>query len=305
MHDDKTIRRDTVDLTESKETRKANLVVLAGQDIGRKYDVEGEEMFIGRNEICEIFIDDEDVSRTHAKIAATSEYVYIEDLGSTNGTLINGEKIKRHQLEDGDRIQVGNITVLKFNYVDEIEESFNEQLYNAANKDFLTQVYNKKYFIDRLKMEFSYSRRHGAPLSLMIFDIDFFKKINDTHGHLAGDALLKQFADIIEQTKRQEDLFARYGGEEFMLLLRDTDLETSISIAEKIRKKIATTTFHIEQNTVSMTVSIGVSVLVGEGCKTYKELIESADQQLYKAKEKGRNRVCYISDSKEPDLKVV
>lgn len=307
MQDDKTIRRDTVDLTESKDTRKANFVVLAGQDIGRKYDVESEEMYIGRNEMCEIFVDDEDVSRIHAKIDATSDYVYIEDLGSTNGTLVNGDKIKRHQLEDGDRIQVGSMTVLKFNYVDEIEESFNEQLYNAANKDYLTQVYNKKYFIDRLKMEFSYSKRHAAPLSLMIFDIDFFKKINDTHGHLAGDSLLKQFATTIDQTKRQEDLFARYGGEEFILLLRNTNIETSISIAEKIRKKIETSKFKIDKKNIPVTVSIGVSVLVGENFSTYQELIRSADRQLYIAKENGRNQVRHTTDNKgsNPKLNLV
>lgn len=304
MTDDKTIRKDPVDLTESPDTRKANFVVLAGQDIGRKYDVENDEIYIGRNEMCEIFVDDEDVSRIHAKIETTSNFVYIEDLGSTNGTLVNGEKIKRHCLADGDRIQVGSMTVLKFNYVDEIEESFNEQLYNAANKDYLTQVYNKKYFIDRLKMEFSYSTRHNAPLSLMIFDIDFFKKINDTYGHLAGDSLLKQFATTIDQTKRQEDLFARYGGEEFMLLLRNTDINTSVSIAEKIRSKIEKTKFVLDKQTISITVSIGISVLTGDNFKDHRGLIRSADRQLYLAKESGRNQIQYAKDDTDTNPKL-
>ncbi|MCB0271466.1 MAG: diguanylate cyclase [Bdellovibrionales bacterium] len=304
MKDDKTIRRDTVDLTDSRETRKANFVVLAGLDIGRKYDVENDEMYIGRNEMCEIFVDDEDVSRIHAKIESTTNYVYIEDLGSTNGTLVNGEKIKRHQLQDGDRIQVGSVTVLKFNYVDEIEDSFNEQLYNAANKDYLTQVYNKKYFIDRLKMEFSYSKRHDAPLSLMIFDIDFFKKINDTFGHLAGDSLLKQFATTIDQTKRQEDLFARYGGEEFILLLRNTDLETAISIGDKIRKKIESTQFTLDKKQVPVTVSIGISVLAKDNFQDYHDLIRAADKQLYRAKEKGRNQIQHTQDQKDANIKL-
>lgn len=291
MKDDKTIRRDTKDLTESAKTRKANFVVLAGMDIGRKYDIEVEEMYIGRNDMCEIFVDDEDVSRIHAKIEATSDYIFIEDLGSTNGTLINGEKVKRHRLEDGDRIQIGNHTVLKFNYVDEIEDSFNEQLYNAANKDYLTQIYNKKYFIDRLTMEFSYSKRHNSPLSLMIFDIDHFKKINDTYGHLAGDLLLKQFAITIDQIKRQEDLFARYGGEEFILLLRNTELESASSIAEKIRKKIEETEFKVDKKTVPITVSIGLSVLSKNNFEEHTDLIKSADEQLYRAKTAGRNQV--------------
>jgi two-component system cell cycle response regulator len=239
MADDKTIRRTTKDLSNVEEqSRKANFVVLAGQDIGRKYDVEKNEIYVGRNETCEIFIDDEDVSRVHAKVITEGEYVYIQDLGSTNGLLVNGVKIQRQKLQDGDRVQIGNLTVLKFNFVDEMEDSFNEQLYNAANKDYLTQIYNKKYFLDRLKMEFSYSKRHNTPLSLMLFDLDFFKKINDTYGHLAGDQILKQFAHEINFIKRHEDLFARYAQTwSLPCPLRKKSVSESKSILSKSIKK--------------------------------------------------------------------
>ncbi len=302
MVDDKTIRRTTKDLSSNsnveEETRKANFVVLAGQDIGRKYDIEKSEIYIGRNETCEIYIDDEDVSRVHAKVISEPESVYIQDLGSTNGTLVNGEKVQRHKLQDGDRVQVGNLTVLKFNFVDEIEDSFNEQLYNAANKDYLTQIYNKKYFLDRLKMEFSYSKRHNTPLSLMLFDLDYFKKINDTYGHLAGDQILKQFANEINFIKRHEDLFARYGGEEFVLLLRGTDQEAAAAIAEKIRKRIEEHAFKVDKKEVSMTTSIGIGCFEQNNMEDYQQLLNVTDQLLYRAKEQGRNQVQFNKSEK-------
>ncbi len=299
MPDDKTIRRTTKDLSNLEEqSRKANFVVLAGQDIGRKYDIEKNEIYVGRNETCEIFIDDEDVSRVHAKVTSELDYVLIQDLGSTNGTLVNGVKVQRHKLQDGDRIQIGNLTVLKFNFVDEIEDSFNEQLYNAANKDYLTQIYNKKYFLDRLKMEFSYSKRHHTPLSLMMFDLDNFKKINDTFGHLAGDQILKQFAHEINFIKRHEDLFARYGGEEFILLLRGTNQDAAVVIAEKIRKRIEDHSFKIDKKDVSVTTSIGVAAFEQNNMNDYQHLLNSTDQLLYQAKEKGRNQVQHALISK-------
>ena len=307
MADDKTIRRTTKDLSNSnveEQSRKANFVVLAGQDIGRKYDIEKNEIYIGRNETCEIFIDDEDVSRVHAKVVTEGEYVYIQDLGSTNGLLVNGDKIQRQKLQDGDRIQIGNLTVLKFNFVDEIEDSFNEQLYNAANKDYLTQIYNKKYFLDRLRMEFSYSKRHNTPLSLMLFDLDYFKKINDTYGHLAGDQILKQFAHEINFIKRHEDLFARYGGEEFVLLLRGTNQEAAVVIAEKIRKRIEEHAFKVDKKEVKVTTSIGVGSFEQNNLEDYQDLINVTDQLLYRAKENGRNQVQFGQSGKSNTKKL-
>ncbi|MEZ4704214.1 MAG: GGDEF domain-containing protein [Bdellovibrionota bacterium] len=291
--EDKTIRKETRDLASENEGKKANFVVIAGQDIGRKYEVSKEALTVGRKTDCDIFVDDEDVSRNHALINIKSDGIYITDLGSTNGTLVNGEKITTHLLQDGDRVQIGNLMVLKFNFVDEIEESFNEQLYNAANKDYLTQVYNKKYFIDRFKMEFSYSKRHDSKLSVMLFDLDHFKQINDTYGHLAGDQILRKFAAEITAMKRHEDLFARYGGEEFVLLLRDTDQESAVSIAEKIRTRIEKVSFQADKHAVHVTVSIGVATFQENNFFHHDELLRKADQQLYRAKQTGRNAVCF------------
>lgn len=304
--DDKTVRRDIRDLLTSAGGLKANFVVLAGQDIGRTFPIEKAELSIGRGENADIYIDDEDVSRQHARIEVTADAILLTDLGSTNGTLVNGQKIRNRKLEDGDRIQVGNLTVLKFNFLDNIEEEFNEQLYTAANKDFLTQIYNRKYFVDRLKMEISYARRHETALTLLILDLDHFKKINDTYGHSAGDMILKQFASQIALSKRHEDLFARYGGEEFVLLLRGTPKETSIAIAEKIRMKVEQLHFNADGNDVTLTVSIGLGTFYKNNYKNNETFLRATDSLLYRAKREGRNRVFYsregLADSFKLDL---
>ncbi len=292
-YDDNTVRRDVRDLLTACGTLKANFVVLAGQDIGRKYEVNKAQVLIGRNETCDIFIDDEDVSRHHARIMVEPDKILIQDLGSTNGTLVNGARVARHILTNGDRVQIGNLTILKFNFLDEMEDTFNEQLYTAANKDFLTQAYNKKYFLDRLKMEVSHSRRHGVPLSLIIFDLDFFKQINDRYGHLVGDQVLKQLSFQVSQMKRHEDLLARYGGEEFVILLRDIPEENAVQIAEKLRTRIAESSIFVDNLEVRVTLSLGVATFFRNNYKNDESFLKAADHHLYLAKNKGRNQVHY------------
>ena len=288
--EDKTIRKNIIETFNKIEDIKACFVVLAGKDIGKNFEINKKKFFIGRNPKCDVPVNDDDVSRRHARVEMTTQGIIIYDLGSTNGTLVNGMKIKKHTLQDGDRIQVGSFTILKFNFLDALENTFNEELYNSANRDFLTQAYNKKYFIDRLSMEFSYAIRHTAPLSLLFFDIDHFKKINDKYGHLAGDFILKDLVLKIKSEKRQEDLLARYGGEEFILLLRDTSAEKAILIAENMRITIQKHNFKFEKKDIPVTISIGISVLKDENFKNINSFIKTADEELYKAKKNGRNQ---------------
>jgi two-component system, cell cycle response regulator len=304
--DDKTTKRDVRDLLNLSSGVRANFVVLAGEDIGRKYEITKTEMIVGRSETADIFIDDQDVSRAHAKIEVQKDSITISDLGSTNGTLVNGKPVQRHDLKDGDKIQIGNITILKFNFLDNIEETFNEQLYNAANKDFLTGIYNKKYFMDRLRMEFSYSHRHASPLSLMVIDLDHFKRVNDKFGHSAGDYVLRELSGQFNSIKRHEDLFARWGGEEFVLLLRDTPKDTAIQIAEKLRSRIEEYEFITEDGRIPVTISIGLATLEEGNYKTHDTFFRAADGQLLKAKKSGRNRVSFgmegVSDTIKAQL---
>src|ERR1044071_7740388 len=169
--------------------KRAQLVVLAVANVGEMYNLQGT-LLIGRGRDADIRIQGDGISRQHARMKVGADGVQFEDLGSTNGSFVNGERVERVALQDGDKIQLGTATILKFNYQDEIDEDFQRQMVEPASRDALTQVYNKRFFIERLNSEFAYATRHKALLSLIIFDIDHFKRINDTHGHLAGDYVL-------------------------------------------------------------------------------------------------------------------
>ena len=157
----------------------------------------------------------------------------VEDMGSTNGTFCNGIKIDRRELADGDKIMVGSSTILKFTYHDYLDEVFQRQMYESALRDGLTKVFNKKYFTDYLEKEFAFAARHGGPLALIFLDIDYFKKINDTHGHPAGDFVLAELSQMMATLLRTEDVLARFGGEEFTILCRGSDLSGAKIVAER------------------------------------------------------------------------
>jgi diguanylate cyclase (GGDEF)-like protein len=193
-------------------------------------------------------------------------------------------------LVDGDKLQVGSTTILKFSYQDEVEEQFQKQLYDSATRDGLTGAFNKKYFADQLKTEFAFCYRHNTPLSLALFDIDFFKKLNDGFGHPAGDLALKQLSALVQKALRTEDIFARYGGEEFGVILRDTDGERAFLIAERVRRSTEQHEFTYEGKRLPLTISIGIATLEKQAYPSPKALVKAADQFLYEAKRKGRNR---------------
>jgi two-component system cell cycle response regulator len=270
--------------------RAAYLIVINGRSVGKMYKVQNDRTFIGRAPDCDVLVDDEGVSRRHAYIQRGVEAYEVVDNNSTNGIFINGQRVRGHALKDGDRLQVGSSTILKFSFQDEMEQNYQKQLYDSATRDALTGAYNKKYFADQLKTEFAYCFRHDTHLSLCLFDIDFFKKLNDGWGHLAGDMVLKELAQVVMKTLRTEDIFARYGGEEFGVILRDTDGEHAFLIAERLRRKIEAYKFMYEGERLPVTVSIGVSTLEQKNHESPKAMVKAADGYLYKAKEAGRNR---------------
>ena len=281
--------------TELKKRRgrdRASLVVLAGTNVGEMYRLEGVEVVIGRASNATVRLSDDGISRRHARVFAEGAAFMVEDLGSANGTMVNGVRIAGKQaLEDGDKIRLGPTTILKFGFADDIEESFQQRMYDAALRDGLTGAYNKKYFLDRIDSELSYARRHHFDLSLLMFDADHFKRVNDTYGHLAGDAVLVKLSQIGMGALRQEDIFARYGGEEFAILCRGVKLQHAGVLGERLRGSVEAAVFEHEGRRMPVTISVGVASYPTSPVETPSQLIAAADNALYEAKRCGRNRV--------------
>ncbi len=269
---------------------RAYLIVLAGENLGQMFPIREAETVIGRAADASVRLKDDGVSRRHARILNKDGEVMVEDMKSANGTLLNGQRVDRAELQDGDKIQVGSTTILKFTYADRLEEDFQQKMYEAALHDGLTRAYTKRYFLDRMPTEIAYARRHSTPLSLLMLDVDHFKKVNDTHGHPAGDYVLVLLAQLISSALRTEDIFARYGGEEFLVLCRGASVDNAALLAERLRARIETAAFEYQETPIPVTISIGVALYVDQPDAATK-LIAAADAALYEAKRGGRNRV--------------
>ena len=273
------------------EHRSACLVVISGSELGRIYKLDGPEFILGRSENAALRIVDDGVSRRHAKISQTGDQVTLLDLDSTNGTFCNGERVAERLLRDGDKIRIGTTTILKFSLQDALEEDFSRRQYEWATRDALTGCFNKKYFAERLPAEIAYARRHDKGLSLAMCDIDHFKRINDTYGHTAGDAVLRNVARVLLESVRQEDTVSRWGGEEFAVVMRDTKGDVAFVAAERIRRRLESMVIEYEGQRILVTISIGLASWGEvEAVSTPEALVQRADAYLYRAKHQGRNR---------------
>ena len=280
---------------EQKPKRTAVLIMLAGSEIGRMFRLNDGDTIIGRSRNAGLTLSDEGISREHVHIQLRGDGgVNISDLGSTNGTLVNGRRLfpdETQRLMDGDKIQVGATVMLKFSYQDAMEEQFQQRLYASAVRDPLTGIYNKGYLLERVAQEWAYSIRHSMPLSMAVVDLDLFKRVNDTLGHAAGDEVLKQVAQCLARQLRVEEVVARYGGEEFVVLLRETPLDHAVTCAERLRVAIECLPIFWNGSRVPVTASIGVASTEQTKGSRWQDLFEQADQRLYAAKRGGRNRV--------------
>ncbi len=272
------------------------LTVLTGTATGQTFKLSRGEAVIGRADDALVRLVDDGVSRNHARLRLETDKLWVEDLDSRNGTFVNGAKIdQRVPLEDGDKIQVGRTTVLRFAYHDEIDESFHENLMSSALRDPLTRLFNKRYFLDRLDSELKFARRHEASLSLLMLDLDHFKLVNDTHGHLAGDAVLVNLAGVLTRAVRNEDVVARFGGEELAIILRAIPLEPAIQLADRLRRLVEQTVTEFGGMELRATVSVGAAGYPTTRAETIEALIDAADKALYRAKDAGRNRVSRLT----------
>jgi diguanylate cyclase (GGDEF)-like protein len=286
----KTVVTSISRISERPSAKEACLVVIYGSELGKKYNLNSTSLVIGRSSKCDIQIDQESISRNHSKIVNTGKSILVRDLGSTNGTYVNDEPIDEYVLRDGDLIKIGR-TIFKFLTGGNIENAYHEEIYRLTTIDGLTQIFNKRYFLETLEREIARSQRYRRALSLVMFDIDHFKKINDSFGHLAGDYVLKHLASTVKTKIRREDLFARYGGEEFAIVLPEIDGGNSRAFAEKIRQIVEREEFRFENAKIQVTISMGVGSIDDE-LTDAAALIKRADDRLYEAKTSGRNRVC-------------
>jgi diguanylate cyclase (GGDEF)-like protein len=262
-----------------------------GPEIGRRIQLVNSQYIVGRDADLGLVVSRSSVSRQHARLFVDDDgNWWVEDLNSTNGTFINENRVQSHQLQDADQVRFGD-AIYKFLFGSNIESAYHEAIHSMAIQDGMTGIHNKRYFLEFLEREISVASRHGHPLSLVMFDVDHFKKVNDSLGHLAGDAVLKDLAARIRPRIRREDLFARYGGEEFACVLPSTPLPGGLVFAEQLRQMIEQKPCTFEGQAIAFTISCGVTTLHRETDVDTTVLIRRADDNLYAAKRAGRNRV--------------
>ncbi len=269
------------------------LVTIYSKDpahLGKRYVLEASPTTIGRGHDNHVVLDSDSVSRRHCHIERGQGGWMTVDDGSTNGTYVNDDQIAAAtRLHSGDRVKVGP-TIFKYLSGTDVESLYHEEIYRITIIDGLTQAHNKRHLFEALEKEITRARRYGRDLTCIMFDIDHFKKINDVHGHLAGDYVLKELARVVRSRLRGEETFARYGGEEFCIIAPETGIEGAHTLAEDIRKRIGESNFVFQGEKIQCTISAGIALL-GEGDKDGVALIKHADEKLYVAKRGGRNRV--------------
>jgi diguanylate cyclase (GGDEF)-like protein len=281
-----------IDLELAKATDPV-LILIRGTPQGKKYSLKGQRVFLlGRDKSVEIQLDDANISRQHAQLTFDGDKIFIEDLGSRNGTFLNDEPIgaTKVALAKEDMIKLGS-TVLKYLPAGQLETLYHINLTNAASMDKLTGLYNRKYISEVLEVEFKRAKALHSNISVVLFDIDNFKKINDTHGHDCGDYVLSTLgAQVKASGLRERDLAGRYGGEEFIVVLTNSNAEQAADVAERIRKRIEQHEFLYENKRIPVTVSLGVSS-IRKDFHMGSDLYKQADKALYESKRNGKNKV--------------
>ena len=272
-----------------------SLVLLMGPAgyVGRQWSVDNSDIIVGRSMTSTIFVDDRSVSKSHAKLTVSFGEVAIIDLDSTNKTVVNGSAIPPFvpkKLENNDQVKIGNV-LFKFLEEGSIEAAANHNMQEKSERDSLTKIWNKGALLLKGPEFFKRAKLLDVPLSLLVFDLDHFKKVNDNFGHAAGDYVLEETADVIQRKLiRNDDYFARFGGEEFVILLFGSNIQQAEEIGERIRATIEKHEFTFEEKKLPVTISIGIAAQEKE-MTSFEELFAKADSALYASKNSGRNRV--------------
>ena len=293
--DDKTVTvAVSLPVEQTFSRRNDCLVVIYTKEatlLGKRFVLDQNAVRVGRGADNHVVLDGDSVSRRHCHFERRGDHWSIVDDGSTNGTYVNDDHIaSESRLTNGDRIKVGP-TIFKFLSGTDVEAQYHEEIYQLTITDGLTQTHNKRYLFEALEREIIRARRHARDLSVIMFDIDHFKHINDEHGHLAGDFVLKELAQVVHGRIRRDEVLARYGGEEFVVMLPETGLQGAQVLAETLRAKVEANEFAFQSDPINVTISLGCAALSEED-RSATELLRRVDACLYEAKRGGRNRVC-------------
>ncbi|MGS1079636.1 GGDEF domain-containing protein [Pseudoxanthomonas beigongshangi] len=271
-------------------SRSACVVVIQGEGLGRRADIDAQPVVVGRSREADLHIPHRSVSRLHCQIWREGDLYRVRDLDATNPTRLNDSPIQEAVLTDGDHLTLGEC-ILKFISHASVEAHYHEEIYQLATHDALTDLYNRRHFIEAVDREIARAMRHQRPLAMCIIDVDLFKPINDRYGHISGDNVLRQIAGILRRHVRNDDSAARIGGEEFAVLLPECDVDAAFGFAERLRQAVADAVFKPGGDEQSITVSIGIAALRPHR-DTCSRMMAAADAALYRAKSEGRNRVC-------------
>lgn len=288
---DVSVRSDTSPISLPSAVDRAVLLRMDGIQAGLIVGVERFPFTVGRHTTNELRVDDDSISRSHARISRIGNEYFVEDLGSRNGTFVAGKRITRAKLDHDCWVQFGPRVSFRFSLTDVREERLLRKLYESSTRDALTGAYNRLHFEERLRSEVAYALRHRSHVSLLILDLDHFKNVNDSYGHPAGDAVLKRASEACVRALRTEDVFARFGGEEFAVVLRGISLTGAARLAERLRQAVASEVVEHEGQRIGVTLSAGCAALACCPAPSADALIGIADRRLYLSKQAGRNRV--------------
>jgi len=294
-----------------QEDLRPALIFLTGDLLAVPIPLEREEVILGRAIEADVRVNDSKTSRKHARINAITDketnatsYV-LTDLSSRNGTFLNGQKVRQETLQNGDKITIGE-HILRFEFLDEIDREFHRQIHRLLSHDDLTGLLSSRSFFSELRRESARAKAENRPFCVLMMDVDFFKNVNDTYGHLTGSKTLEEIGYCIMQNLRSGDVAARFGGEEFAAFLLDAEIGQALVAAERIRSEIETQAFSvIRQGKPSekhhITISIGIASFPNDSSDVI-ELVEMADSALYRAKREGRNRICAYRDLEPEEI---
>jgi len=293
----------TSDVKRTQHERRPALVSLRGELMAVPIPLERDEVTIGRAFEADVRLNDSRASRLHARITVDRNEIgqgdtyRITDLGSTNGTTLNGERITESILNDGDKIVIGD-HLFRFDMLDEIDREFQQQIHRLIAHDELTGLMTSKSFFSELRREAARAEAESRPFCVLMMDLDHFKEVNDTYGHLVGSKTLEETGRIIKDALRAGDVAARFGGEEFAAFLLDANYAQGLIAAERVRVAMAQHQFSSRRmdspetsTTHQVTISIGVAAFPDDATDPI-QLVELADSALYRAKRSGRNRIC-------------